>query len=290
MGTIGYMVQSKDPNVGLRYLVHCPIDLKPVAPGVFQAPIGPPTATAFVEDRLVTVRLPVHNAHTGEFIRYETTQYPSSLVVGMIAQLNSEGASPRDRELAEVFLRALHPYPVPQQRRPMIAEAARERAQAQEKSITQVLSDALRSAFYMTSGTSSPDRSFEKTLRQELSQHMTTDFLGPGWREGDTVDVEQVADAIAAGDDSESPLDPRAERVLRALDRGGLSDQEKSLLALIRDRVAKATKADERGLKRVRRAAVQEWADGQGLAHSEAKKIYRNARAKLNSSLDSPDT
>lgn len=128
----------------------------------------------------------------------------------------------------------LYPQPVAHQRWPVVSPEVYERARENDRSVSEELVEAVKAAAPQLRPTSSPERSFEANLRQQLNDLVTTHFLGPDWRkaradslrrtEGLEVDAEEqpdLEDALLRHIDNES--------FLAAL-RTHLSPRERELL------------------------------------------------------------
>jgi len=86
------------------------------------------------------------------------------------------------RETALDQFASLYPNPIASQRWHEVEAELLERAEKNGRSVSAELVEAVKAAAAQVCPTSSPERSVEANLRQELNESVTRDFLGPDWR------------------------------------------------------------------------------------------------------------
>lgn len=111
-------------------------------------------------------------------------QYPSSLMVGLLARVLDEKSDSRFRDLLVLFLaREFFPLPVHPPRFPRVRRAAAERAREHRTTASNEIIDATASALcQLEIVRTSTQRPFEREARRQVNEIVTTDFLGPHWR------------------------------------------------------------------------------------------------------------
>ncbi len=110
---------------------------------------------------------------------------------------------------------SLYPRPVAPQRLQLVEPAVYERAREDDRPTSAVLADAVKAAAPLLHPTSSPERSCEATLRQQLNDLVTEDFLGPGWRRTSERSLEQPRGQVPMNGDHLDAEDGFLDRINR---------------------------------------------------------------------------
>jgi Sigma-70, region 4 len=204
-----------------------------------------------------------------------THPLPSSGMVREIQVLQQGPGNDGIRsERGRYFAKDWFPRPVDPRRWSFVRPAALARAHEEGKLLAEVMIDATVAALALINVEdvkTSPERSFEREVRQLINDLVTEDFLGADWRhslatartgaprETDWADVEDpgaaaVVDSVLAAED------------LRALiARAKLSPREQALVTAVV----------------VEGRTVAEWAREQGIEASGARTAMMRARRKL---------
>lgn len=209
-----------------------------------------------VEDRMVPVCVPRWLDPSG------WSYLPSSLSVHLLRMVQSTDTASKSRAMVVLdLLCRLFPKPVAWERWRRVGPKVNERAEQRQREEHEEIADAVAAALCLAEPTSSPDRSFEANLRQQLNERVTEDFLGTEWwrrsdplSDGLTEPDGDLEDRLVKGIDRE--------RFLVEL-RESLSEREGQLLTAIRE-----------GIK------PREWGRAQGLADATVDVMKHRIREK----------
>lgn len=206
---------------------------------VYEPDLSNRTPLVLVEDRLVG-----------------PNQYPSSLMVGLLARVLDEKSDTRFRDLFVRFLaREFFPLPVHPTRFPRVQRAAAERAREHRTTASKEIIDATASALCQVEIVkTTTQRPFEREARRQVNEIVTRDFLGPDWRRSAARQPAKSAGAWRAHD-------------LNSLD-DGLEDQ-------ILSKVYGAELTARAGLSKTEALVVAAWATGYTLADIAAARGLR---------------
>lgn len=174
----------------------------------------PPAGPVFVEDKLLRVPVPDW-VHSSGF-----TTWPSSSLTHLLRFMRDPDL-PEDAKnmVLEAFEKA-HPRPIAPQRWHLVLSAMLEqRGYVDMEELTTEVRTAARAAWCLVNPDSSPERSFEANLRQQINETVTEDLLGPDWRRKLTVaEATDVGEEPHIGSDTEEAFFQRLEPEVR----GGL--------------------------------------------------------------------
>ena len=227
-------------------------------------PLGGLRGPYYVEDVLVRVPVPSWVDPSG------WSALPSSSLVHSLGISRSKNSPVRLCEVVVAFLSRLFPKPVAWKRWKFVRPEVRERAIGQWRDERELMAEAVAAALCIVEPTSSPERSFEADLRQQLNEAVTGDFLGPDWRDkekcsGDAGSLRCNVRAASTTPEDDLLLALAKEERERFLDELTLvlSKGERKLLTAIRDGVP-----------------PRDWAKGEGLSDSTVDTMMYRIRGK----------